>query len=124
MASLREVNAKRIVQFYRSHSHKGKSFTVKHFVDEGFRKSSVYRILKRHENDLEMKRKVGSGKKPKIKTKEKVKVLKEMFNNKDEVSCRDAAKKFKCHYTYIRKTLSKLSIKYRKKIKSPPYSFE
>ena len=50
--SLQEDLRKRICQFRNSHLAKPKIFTVKHFLDEGASKATIYRALERVDNNL------------------------------------------------------------------------
>ena len=43
---------KRVYQFFGENKSKGKSFTVKHFEAEGYKRSSLYRIIKRSEDGI------------------------------------------------------------------------
>jgi transposase len=85
-------------------------------------KTTIYNIMRRYDKRGTTDRKVGSGKKAKIMTKKNIWRLKREFENNDKISLRNAARKYKCHYTYIQKTLKKYSkIKHRKKKRSPAY---
>ena len=76
--------------------------------------------LKRAENGSGQKRVSGSGRITKIMTKTNIKRLKTMFEHRDGVSTRHAARKFKCSQHYIVKELAKKTlIKCRKKQKIP-----
>ena len=41
-----------VYRFYQMHSTKSKSFIVKHFIDKGKSRSTVYNILRRIENNI------------------------------------------------------------------------
>ncbi|RNA32566.1 WD repeat-containing 64-like [Brachionus plicatilis] len=66
-------------------------------------RSTVYRILKR-------KRKQGSGQTPKKMTKLQLKKLKKAFDHKDNISQRQAAKKFDISQQMVSNLLKKLQI--------------
>ena len=63
--SLQEDLRKRICQIRNSHLEKRKIFTVKHFLDEGASKATIYRALERVDNNLGYQSKKGSGPKAK-----------------------------------------------------------
>ena len=68
-------------------------------------KSTIYKIIQRAENRLGSKRRIGSGRKPKIidtKGKQKLKVI---FDQPDKVPQMQAARSLKCSQQYIRKHL-------------------
>ena len=66
--------------------------------------------------ELVQKRVAGSGLVAKKMNKKYIAKLKAIFDNKDGVSQRQAAKVFKCHYSFVNKTLIKhTKIRCRKK---------
>ncbi len=95
-----------------------------HFVDEGMKKNTIYVILKRYQRRRTTKRKVGSGKEPVIMTKRRKTTLKKRFNNRDDVSQYNEAKKYNCTQQYISKCLKSLKVKRYKKKKAPYYRNE
>ena len=111
--------------FYLENQSRGKNFTFLHFKAEKMSKSTIYSIIQHAKNRLGLKRRIGSGRKPKIiDTKEKQK-LKVMFDQSDKVSQMQAARSFKCSQQYICKTLKKYSsIRKRQKIVIPMQSEE
>lgn len=113
---------KRIAQFYETNKMHGKVFTVNHFLSEGFSRSNIYNVLKMIGNNECIERKPGSGRIPVIFDKKGTNNLKKMFDGKDKISTRYAARKFKCNHSTIVKKLKKMNIKCRKKVKSPKYS--
>ena len=81
---------------------------------------AFFYIIERAELDSGHKRVAVSGRVAKIMTKKNILVLKSMFDHKDNVSQRQASRKFNCTQQYISKTLrTKLRIKPRKKQKIP-----
>jgi len=110
----------RVYKFYSDNKNNGKIFTVNHFLAENVPRSTIYDIIKRVEDEIGPDRKPGSGRKPKIMTKSGIDKLCKMFDHKCGISQRKAAKKMKCSYSLICKTLkTKTSIRKRKKIKIP-----
>ena len=110
----------RICQFRKTHQNFSKSFTVKHFSEEGVPRSTIYRVLQGNADFLNPKRKKGSGRIPKIMTDKAVKQLKVMVDHKHGVTQAQLGRHFKCDQSFINKTLKrKTTIKYRKKKKIP-----
>lgn len=120
MSSKQEARRKQIYEFYLDNRSEGKKYTIDHFRAAKIPRQTISDIIKRAENDSGHERVRGSGRKAKIMTKTNIKRLKTMFDHRDGVSTRQAARKFKCSQPYIVKTLStKTSIKIRKKQKIP-----
>lgn len=118
--SKQEELRNRICQFRKMHQNSPKSFTVKHFVDEGVPRSTIYKIIDGDTEFLNPKRKQGSGRVPKKMDKKNVSALKKMINHRDGVSQHQLARRFNCSQSFISKTIKrKTSIKYRKKKKIP-----
>lgn len=123
MMSKQEAIRKRVYEFYLANRDKDKKFTRDHFLAERIPRKTIYRIIERAENESGHKRVIGSGRIPQIMTKKHIGTLKTMFNHKDSVSQRQAARKFNCSQQYISKTLkNKTTIRKRKKIKIPKRS--
>ena len=93
-------------------------------VSKDIKKNTIYKIIKRYENNGTIKRKPGSGRKPRIMTAILKKRLIREFNHKDGVSLRNAAKKYNCSHVYIWKTLKNNGINKRQKKRSPEYTEE
>ena len=120
MSSNQEPLRKRVYEFFLENSDKKKNFTVKHFAAEKIPKSTIYHIIKQAESNIGYKRASGSGRPPKIMTKRAIKRLRTLFDHQCGISYRQAARKMKCHYSFIAKTLKKYSnIKCRKKTTIP-----
>ena len=118
MPSEQERLRDRVVKFYEMHADKGKMFTVNHFTQEGKSKRTIYSILQRKI----IKREVGSGRKANIMTGQAVRKLTQLFDNKDNISQRDAARKFNCSQQHISKVLKKHNIVPRRKQRAPSYT--
>ena len=106
MAKQEEVR-KRIYEFYLNNKLQGKKFTVAHFNAEIIPRSTIYDIIKRVENDSGYKRVQGSGRVAKIKTPKGIKRLKIIFDHSDQVSMRQAGRKYGYSPSHIIKTLAK-----------------
>ena len=87
-------------------------FTIHHFEEENYNPRTIRRIIDRYTNGISVERKSGSGRIAKKMPKPKIKMLKEYFDNKDGISQRIAAKKFKISQSYVNFLLkNKTSIK-------------
>ena len=91
----------RVYNYYLRHRSEGKMFTINYFKTELIHRSTVYRVIKRAENDSGHARVAGSERKAKIMTKSNIQRLKSMFDHKDGVSQRQAARRFHCSQPYI-----------------------
>jgi len=110
----------RIYKYYEDNRSKWKKFTLDYFKGEKIHKSTIYRIIEHAENKSGYNRAPESGRIATIMTTKNIHRLKVMFDNKDGVSQRKAARKFQCSQACICKTLkNKTSIKRRKKQKIP-----
>jgi len=111
---------KRIYEFHEKNYKRGKSFTVKHFMDEGVARSTIYSIVQRCENGITPNQRKGQGLKAVKMPPSRVRLLASHFDNRSGRSTRKAARKYNISETYVRKVLStKTSIKCRKKQKIP-----
>ncbi|KAL4467972.1 hypothetical protein ABPG72_021753 [Tetrahymena utriculariae] len=108
--SKEEALRQRVYKFYQNHKEKGKVYTVKHFMDEGEKRSTIYDIISREQSGLGAQRVIGSGRIAKKMPIKKVKNLQKLFNHKDNISQRQAANKFQCHQSYISKILKNTKI--------------
>ena len=64
MASVQEQACLQVVQFigiWKSQRYDWRSFTAKHFIAQGMAKSTIYRIMKRYEQEGSVVRATGSG---------------------------------------------------------------
>ena len=121
MVSKQEQRRNRVEKFIELNPDESKSSVVKRFVAEGNSKRTIYSIIKRLADGIPMKRKVGSGLKPKIFNRKKLFALKTYYNHNDKRSYTSGAKKFGCHRETIKYWLNKLNIKRRCKKKVPFY---
>lgn len=118
--SKQEATRKRVYEFYLANRSQGKKYTVVHFLAEEIPQRTIYDIIQRAEDESGHQRVIGSGQVAKKMSKKNISKLKLMFDHKDGVSQRQAARKFNCTQPYISKTLAKkTSIRARKKIKIP-----
>lgn len=118
--SEQELRRNRVYEFYNEHKLKGKYFTFQHFQAENIPKSTIYKIIKRADDNSGHQRIIGSGRVAKILTKKRLNELKSMIDHKSGISQRQIARKFGCSQQHISETLKrKTTIKYRKKKKIP-----
>ena len=96
MCSKQEARRKQIYEFYLDNRSEGKKYTIDHFRTAKIPRQTISDIIKRAENDSGYKRVNGSGRVAKIMTKANIKRLKTMFDHRDGISTRQAARKFKC----------------------------
>ena len=123
ITSKQELTRKRVYEFYLANRARGKKFTVDHFSAENIAKMTIYDIIKRAENESGHQRVTGSGHKATVMTKKNIEKLRIMFDHKDNISQRQAARKFGCTHPHICNTLKlKTSVRARKKIKIPKRS--
>ena len=121
MASKQEVFRERVVSFYMSNKEKGLPFTVEHFRAENRPERTIRSIIQRFKERQTTERKVGTGKKLNIMTKEQIRNLYRLVNHSDKWNYSSAARKFGCDPKTIKYWLTKRDIKQYIK-KSPMYS--
>ena len=117
-SNTQELTRQRVYNFYFENRIFGKNYTVKHFIRENIPEFTVYivYIIQRAEKGFGPIRKPGSGRFAKKITKSNITKLKAMFDHKDGVTQAQAANKFKCHQSFITKTLARhIDIQCRKK---------
>ena len=118
---VQEELRKRICQFRNKHLDKPKVFTVKHFLEEGVPRSTIYCVLERVANNLGPIRKEGSGRVAKKMDKKHTNQLKAFIDHQHGKSQRQAARKFNFTQSHISQTLKdKTDIRYYEK-KSIPF---
>lgn len=111
---------KRIFEFRTKNQIGGKAFTVKHFMEEGIARSTIYKTLQRLERNIGPEQRRGQGRKTVKMPTDRVRLLKGHFDHHAGRSTRKAARKYGISQTYIRKLLrTKTAIKCRKKQKIP-----
>lgn len=119
MASKEDNLRSRLYKFYSENMDRGKSYTLKHFMAEGVPRSTIYGILQRFHDKLPASRKSGSGRPPSKLPPRKLATLRRLFDHKDGISQRQAARKLNCGLMTVNDALKKLNIKARKKKRIP-----
>lgn len=122
MSSKKDIFRSRVYKFYSDNIDKGKIYTVRHFQAEGAPRTTVYSILTRFHTNLPASRLAGSGGSGMKMNARKLAALKRTMENKDGISQRQAAQKYRCSHKTIWKSLKKLNIKARKKQRIPQRS--
>ena len=98
-----------------------KADVVKHFLNEGIPRSTIYSVIKRFEANLTFERKPKSGRPSKF-NRVTLRKLKKAVVDKTGVSQNQLARKFKVSQSTICANVAKMGVKYRKRIKSPKYT--
>jgi transposase len=118
---IKEIDLRnRVYSFVKLNPGMPDSSVVKHFMLEGFARSTLYDILKRKANNLDAERKIGSGRPAKKMTKIAVKRLKSRIDHSHGISQRKLGRIFEVSQSMICKTLqNETSIEFKKKIRTP-----
>lgn len=119
MASNEDALRSRVYKFYSENIEAGKPYTLRHFMAEGVPRTTIYDILRRFDTNLPASRKAGSGRPPTIMTRRNLATLRRLFDHKDGISQRQAAKRFQCDHRTIGRALQKLTVQARKKKRIP-----
>ena len=123
MRNQQEQRQNLIVQFVDRWKHRRndwKSMTAYHFMDQGFPKSTIYSVLSRFERTGSLERKRGSKKAIKMILRKR-EVLRRAANHKTGISQQKFAVRFGCSQSYICRTIKRLKIMCRKRVKVPKY---
>jgi hypothetical protein len=120
MKSLNEFQKRQLVgQFYEENRRKGKPFTVRHFIEMGLKRRSIYNVISRIENNKPLKRSNGSGRKAIKMNHKKIESLINSFDGKKRVSQKRKAQKYDISQSYVSKIQGWAGVKYyKKRIKS------
>jgi transposase len=109
-----------LYRFMKKNPNLKKNEIAKHMTTIGYSKASVYRWIKRIEENKSLERKKGSGRKAKIATKATIAKVKKFFDHKSGCSQRRIARRLGCSHSYVNKILKeKTTVRYYKKIKKP-----
>ena len=95
----REYLRERVYSYYKKYKHFGKKFTIDHFISEGESKSTIYNKINRSESGKPSSTNKEVVALPKILKQKAKKKLKRLINNKNGVSQRKLASRFKCTQT-------------------------
>jgi hypothetical protein len=87
----RQAFAKRVVHFYVNISNFNKDLTVKHFLSEGYRRSTLYAIIKRYEVSGTADFKPLPGRKRSVSTDKMTKKMIKLFESEPITSVRNAS---------------------------------
>ena len=124
MRNQQEQRQNLIVQFVERWKHRRndwKSMTAYHFMDQGFPKSTIYSVLNPFERTGSIERKRGSERKAIKIILRKREVLRRTANHKTGISQQKFAVRFGCSQSYICRTIRRIRIMCRKRVKVPKY---
>ena len=96
---------------------------VKHFEQEGFKRSTIYNIIKRYEISVPIEYRSEAGHPPLVERKN-LKRLQNATGNRVGVSQRKLARKFVVEKTILHDNLKKLGLNYYKHQKAPKYTVQ
>jgi transposase len=113
-----------VAKFWDMHSCRGKSFTVKHFLLEGYPRPTVYRVLNTYVKCGCVLRKHGSGGHNKVLSNSQKGAIARWSVDHKAVSMRKQANKYGVHEKTIRNVLKEKGIKCYKRSKAPMYTHE
>jgi transposase len=120
MESINENTLREIIgNFYRENINSGKSYTVHHFLKMGINRKTIYNIINRIDSKLSLKRKSGSGKKPKIIDNKINKKLIKYTVGKVSKSYRNLGRICGIDGKTAKKRINELGIKKKKRKKVP-----
>ena len=94
-----------------------KIYTIKHFEPEGFKRSTIYNIIKRYEIGMPIEHRSGASRPPFFNRKN-LKRLQNATVNRVGVSQRKLARKFAVGRTTLHDNLKNLGLKYYKRLKA------
>ena len=120
----REGLAGLVVDYHLQQANCSVKTSVSHFVELGFSRSTVYRILKKYSEHGTTDFFPKSGRKPKI-SDQQLKVLVKSVDNKTGISQRKLARKFGVSQSTVSRTLkNRTQVKILKRKTAPKYSNE
>ena len=120
----RQIQVVQFIQIWKPQRTDWKKFTVDHFMADGMPRAAIYRVVKQYLNTKSIVRRSGSGRPAKKMTREKREALRRSVNHKTGISQRALARKFGCDQSYISRTIKRLKINCRKRVKVPKYKDE
>lgn len=122
-STVAEREAFRLVvqKFMRKNKHLKRSEIIRHFVQLGEARSTMYSVLNKLTLDRSVKERARTGR-PSTWTIKRRYQLKRLTNNRCDVSQRKLASKFDVDKSTICRQLKKMSISFRKREKTPKYT--
>jgi hypothetical protein len=105
-------------KFYNENHDRWKNFTFKYFQKK-MPKSSIYRIIKRIEEEGNVKRKCGSGQKRKELSKNLKRALSRLLERKVGISYRWLGRRFYRGHQTIKKDIADMGYERRKRVNAP-----
>ena len=117
-----EYTASRVVQYYENVADRNKIVTVRHFIEEGIPRRTIYNIIKRYEESHSIEFKKIPGRPAVLSSPEKVIRVKRVFESDPCITVNQAAKKLKMSVANVSKIkVKKLGIRARTKKFAPKY---
>ena len=120
MEGINELERRKvIVQGFEILEQSGKAAAVRHLQKFGFARSTIYRVLARHERGEGIERRKGSGSKAvKMDSKQRKKLVRAAVDRKG-VTTSKLARKFGVDQSYVSKILKEENVKHFKRQKAP-----
>ena len=111
MESLKQEQVRSMIgNFFMENWTKGKVHTVKHFKAMGIAQNTIYRVLRRFEEEVGAKRKSWSGRPAvKLPPKQANNMIKEILS-KDGVSQVKLGRKYEIQHTMVEKVVKKSNV--------------
>ena len=120
MEGLKKLERRKLIaSFYEKHREMVKHFTFRYFSLMGLKKSTIYDVMKRVDNNIPLKREVGSGR-PAVKMpKKRVKQLINAFDGRVGCSQAKQSLRFAISQSLVSRILKKNVITYYKRQSKP-----
>lgn len=96
---------------------------VKHLQKEGITRSTIYSIIKRYENGIQIQEKLGKGRPPLLNQNEQLKLRKLVENRIAVCQCQLAKTILVLRYCIMR-NITNFGLKYYKRQKAPKYNIK
>lgn len=122
MSRKEEIRRENVCNFFISHPNWSRSMIVKHFVEMGVSRRTIYNILATYNTRKTTKRKLGSGKTCSLSDLAKRSQLKKLTVGKVAKSYRELGRKFDCDGKTVKKYLLKMKINKRSRKMKPAVS--
>ncbi|KAF2889209.1 hypothetical protein ILUMI_16964 [Ignelater luminosus] len=123
MEHLKENERRNVdAEFYKTHIHLKKVFTVNHFIQMGIPRSTIYAFCTRIYKNNSVQRKPGSGRPARKLPERKGQPLVCAAHGKPDVSLRTLCWKFKIDKKYVSNILKQNNVKRSTRKSAPKYS--
>lgn len=122
MSNQEEQRRKLICNFCNAHPDWPKSKVVRHFMDMGISRRTIYSILSSYQMRKTTTRKIGSGNWSSLRDSSVKRNLIRLTEGRVAKSYRELGKKFNCHHQTVKKVLDEAGIKKRSRKVKPKVS--